>query len=215
MFVHKALAFLAASVAMTPVAVADRFSVHGTASIDAAATDNVFSTQFGNRDADVFFTVRPGGLLTYALPRMVHELNAEVELSRYIVHSDSPAIALRGGWKAMFVTGPRSEVSLQVNASRSVLSAVSAAAVSNETVVMLQPVGEVVALQGDANEYGSYTATRELRLSQSLFARGSDTDDHAEARTIGKSAEAGGTLALDRTFLNNVISSSSQRFQRV
>lgn len=206
MFVHKRLAFLVASVAMTPVALADRFSVHGTASVDAAVTDNVFSTQFSDREADLFFTVRPGVLFTHALPRMVNELNAEVELSRYAAHSDQPTIAFRGGWKALFLTGPRSEVLVQANASRSVLSAISAATIPNETVVMLQPVGQVDVTQGDFNEYGSYTATREIRLSQSVFARAGKTDDNAEAETIVTSAEAGASLGLDRSFLKNTVS---------
>lgn len=210
MFVRKVLAFLAAmlfaGLAKTPTAHADRYSVHGTASVDAAVTDNVSSATFGNREGDLFFTVRPGLLFTHALPRMINELSAEVELSRYASHADQPTIALRGGWKGLFLTGPRSEMSLQVNASRSVLSAISAATVPNETVVMLQPVGQVDVTQGDASEYASYTATRELRLSQSLFARAGKTDDNAEARTIVTSVEAGGSVGLDRVFLKNTLS---------
>lgn len=205
-FVQKALAFLLASLAMTPLAVADRFSVHGTASVDAAVTDNVFSAQFGNREGDLFFTVRPGALLTYALPRMIQELNAEVELSRYAAHADSPTVAFRGGWKALFLTGPRSEMLVQANASRSILSAISAASVPSETVVQLQPIGQVDVTQGDINEYGSWTATREIRLSQTLFARAGKTDDNAEARTIVTSAEAGGAFGIDRSFLKNTLS---------
>jgi hypothetical protein len=191
---------------MTPVAVADRFSVHGTASVDAAVTDNVFSAQFGNREGDLFLTVRPGVLFTYALPRMIHELNAEVELSRYAAHADQPTIAFRGGWKGLFLPGPRSEVLLQANASRSILSAISAASVPSETVVQLQPLGQVDVTQGDFNEYGSWTATREIRLSQTLFARAGKTDDNALARTIVTSGEAGGTVGLDRSFRSTTLS---------
>jgi hypothetical protein len=205
-FVHKALAFLVASLALTPFAVADRYSVHGTASVDAAVTDNVFSAQFGNREGDLFFTVRPGVLFTYALPRMIHELNAEVELSRYAAHADSPTVAFRGGWKALFLPGPRSEMMLTANASRSILSAISAASAPADTTVMLQPIGQVDVTQGDFNEYASWTATREVRLSQTLFARGGKTDDNAEAETIVTSAEAGGSFGIDRSFLKNTLS---------
>ncbi|MEO7094040.1 MAG: hypothetical protein ABI175_12375 [Polyangiales bacterium] len=203
---HKASAFLLASLALLPIAGADRYSVHGTASVDAAVTDNVFSAQFGNREGDLFFTVRPGILFTYALPRMIHELNAEVELSRYAAHADQPTVAFRGGWKALFIPGPRSEMLLQANASRSILSAISAATIPNETVVMLQPIGQVDVTQGDVNEYGSWTATREIRLSQTLFARAGKTDDNAEAETIVTSAAAGGAFGLDRSFLKNTLS---------
>lgn len=193
---------------MVAPAEADRFSVHGTASIDAAATDNVFSAERGaaNRDSDVFITVRPGVLLTYALPRMIHELTAELELMRYAAHADQPTIAFRGGWKSLYLPGPRSEIITQLNASKSILSAISAASAPQETTVQLQPVGQVDVLQGDASAYGSYTASRELRLSQTLFARAGTTDDNADARTRVTSAEAGVTVGVDRSFRKTTLS---------
>ncbi|MBL0214294.1 MAG: hypothetical protein IPQ07_10445 [Myxococcales bacterium] len=205
---QRASAFLAASLAMVAPAAADRFSVHGTASLDAAVTDNVFSAERGaaNRDSDLFFTIRPGALLTYALPRMMHELNAELEMMRYVVSADQPTIAFRGGWKSLYLPGPRSEVLTQANVSKSILSAISASSSPNDTVAQLQPVGQVDVLQGDANEYGSYTATREIRLSQTLFARAGKTDDNGDPQTIVTSAEAGATFGIDRSFRKSTLS---------
>ena len=207
----KAAAFLFTSLALAAPARADRYSVHGTASVDAAATDNVFSaeTSSANREGDLFFTVRPGALFTYAEPRMIHELSAELELMRYAVHSDQPTIAFRGGWKALFLPGPRSEVVVTANASKSLLSAISASTSPAETMVQLQPlqpISQVTVLQGDAGEYLSYTATREIRLSQTLFARAGKTDDNATPRTLVTSAEAGAAFGIDRTWRKDVVS---------
>jgi len=60
--------------------------------------------------------------------------------------------------------------------------------------------------QADANEYFSYIVTRELRFSQSLFARYNRTSDNAEdfeppmENTITDSAETGLAMSIDRSF---------------
>src|SRR3982751_3090312 len=114
--VLRASAFLLASLAAASWAHADRSSVHGTASVDAAVTDNVLSVPLGadNREGDILLTVRPGLLFTYAMPR-------------YAGQTDQPTIAFRGGWKSMILKSPLSEIILQANVSRSVVSAIGAA----------------------------------------------------------------------------------------
>ena len=201
-------AFLFASLTVVAPAVADRYSVHGTASIDAAVTDNVFSLSGIERSPELFFTVRPGVLFTYALPRMIHELNAELEVMRYASTQDQPTIAGRGGWKALLIPGPLSEVIVQANASRSMLSAISAASAPVDTTIGFVPIGNVDVTQGDVSEYGSYTASRAIRLSQSLFGRGGKTDDNAPdmARTIVSSEEGGGSVGIDRAFKQTTLS---------
>ncbi len=201
-------AFLFASVAVVGPAAGDRYSVHGTASIDAAVTDNVSSLGGIERSPELFFTLRPGALFTYALPRMIHEINAELELMRYATTQDQPTIAGRGGWKALFIPGPLSEVIITANASRSMLSAISAASAPVETSVALVPIGNVDVTQGDISEYGSYTASRETRLFQTVFGRAGKTDDNAPdmTRTIISSQEAGGAFGLDRSFKKTTLS---------
>lgn len=203
--VQRASAFLLASLAVVSEAHADRYSLHGTASTDLAATDNVFSGAT-ERDPDLIFTVRPGILATYALPRLMQELNLEAEAMRYGDHADKPSFAFRGGWKALILPGPLSEIMVQANISESVLSAISAASQPQDTMVQLVPIGQVDVLQADANEYGSRTMTREIRVSQSLFARASKSDDNAEMETIVTSAEAGGSFGIDRTWRRDTLS---------
>ena len=199
----RAAAILFASLALATPAAADRVSVHATASADVAATDNASSSQGGNRQADMLFTARPGMLFTYALPRMVQELSAEVEL-RQALRDDQPAVGLRGGWRALFLTGPRSELGVTANASSTLLSAASAATDPSQTMVQLQPVGQIDVIQGDVAALGSYTATRELRLSQTVFARASRADDNATM--VSTSLEVGTGISIDRTFRNDSLS---------
>ena len=197
-----------ASLAGAGPAHADRSSIHGTASVDAAVTDNVLSVPLGadNREGDILLTVRPGMLFTYAWPRFMNELNAELELTRYVGQADQPTIAARGGWKAMILKSPLSEVILQLNASRSVVSAIGAAGAPQESAVALLPINQVTALQGDFNEYSSKTLTRELRLYQTSFARAGTSDDDGMPATIVKSGEIGMSWGLDRTWKRDAIS---------
>lgn len=204
-FVHAAPAFLLVSLTFVSVGSADPFTVQGTASMDVALTDNVSTSEFGAGRGDVFFTLRPGLVLSYTLPRMVQELGAELDLT-YAAQTNQPTAAVRGGWRALVVTGPRSELTVQVNGSRTVLSALTAATMPNETVAMLQPAGVVDVTQVDLVETGSYTATREIRLAESLFARGSLTDDNATPATTTTSGEAGLSLSFDRTFQKSTLS---------
>ena len=211
MSVLKTAAFVVASLAMVGSAAADRFSIHGTVSADAAVTDNVLSVPLGsdNREGDILLTIRPGMLFTYAMPRFINELNAELEMTRYGAQTDQPTIALRGGWKGMILKGPLSEIILQVNASRSVVSAIGAATLPSETMVALLPINQVTALQADGNEYASKVLTRELRLFQTAFARAGKSDDEGMPPTRVQSGEVGMSLGLDRSFRKNSVSIES------
>lgn len=205
---HRSAAFLLASLAGVAQVHADRSSIHGTASVDAAVTDNVLSVPLGadNREGDVLLTVRPGLLFTYAWPRFMNELNAELELTRYVGQSDQPTIAARGGWKGFILKSPLSEIILSASASRSVVSAIGAATAPQETSVALLPINQVTALQGDFNEYASKTVTRELRMFQSAFARAGKSDDDGMPPTIVKSGEVGMSWGLDRSWKRDAIS---------
>src|SRR4051812_4168505 len=200
--VLRASAFLLASLAAASWAHADRSSVHGTASVDAAVTDNVLSVPLGdpNREGDILLTVRPGLLFTYAMPRVINELNAELELTRYAGQTDQPTIAFRGGWKSMILKSPLSEIILQANVSRSVVSAIGAATLPSETMVALLPINQVTALEGNFDEYSSKTLTRELRLYQNAYVRGGKSDDEGMPRTLIHSGEVGASFGLDRSF---------------
>jgi hypothetical protein len=205
--VQRSAAFLLASLAGIAQVRADRSSIHGTASVDAAVTDNVLSAPLGaDREGDVLLTIRPGMLFTYAYPRWMNELNAELELTRYVGQSDSPTIAARGAWKSIILKSPLSEIILDANINRSVVSAIGAATVPQNTSVALLPINQVTALEGGFSEYASKTLTRELRMYQSAFARAGKSDDDGMPRTIVKSAEVGMAWGLDRSWKRDAIS---------
>ena len=186
---------------------ADPASWHGSIAGDVAATDNVFAApSSGNREVDLFFTVRPGLLFSYGHPRTLHDLTAEIEVIEYVRHSDEPSLSFRFGWRGFYLVGPRTQVLTQVNAQNGILAAIASRSSAAETLPELIPVNKVNVYQADASEYLSYIATRELTLSQSLFGRASYTDDNLDDPTTVTSAEAGFGLGIDRQFRKNSLS---------
>lgn len=183
---------------------AERASWHGTLNTDAAATDNVFSgSDSASREVDLFFQIRPGLMFTYGSPRMLQELSADLEILDYTRHSDEPSVSARGGWRSVFVPGPRSEASLSVAASTAQLAGITSRSTPDESVVQLQPTGNLRVMAADVGESMSYVASREWNIGQSVFARWNKTDDEAMDPTIVESAEAGLTLTAERSFVNN------------
>ena len=73
---------------------ADNIDFHATANGSVATTDNANGTPTGQagRDADVFSDVRPGFIVTYNAPRMIHELLSEVDFL-YHLASSKPSVA--------------------------------------------------------------------------------------------------------------------------
>ena len=200
-------------------AYADLTSGHVTASGETGITDNVFSATGDNREGDMFFTLRPGFLFSINRPRFIQELQGEGELIYYLGHQSDPSLGARGGYRALVTTGPRSEMTWALNAGRSTLSAINSRPGPGQTMVQVQPDVNVIAIQGDASESGSWVATRELRLSQTLFGRFSRTDDQlpdvpdpfgmappVPANTVVTSYEGGGSFSLERSFRDDAIS---------
>jgi len=190
-------------------AAAQSTSWHGTLNGDVAATDNVFAEpgySLSNRNGDLFFQLRPGFLVARNAPRMINSLLAEAEIIHYALNSKYPSVSGRVGWNGFFLPGPRSEMVMAVNGSTGILTSLQSRSASNETMITINPVGKVTFRQADANEYFSYIVTRELRFSQSLFARYNRTSDNAEdfeppmENTITDSAETGLAMSIDRSF---------------
>lgn len=194
---------------------ADRTSWHVLANGEAAATDNVFAAPTGTtREGDIFLTLRPGFLFAWDAPRMQHDLSLEVELIEYAFHSDQPSSSLKGGYRAFFLPGPRSEAVVQLNGQNGLLSAITSRSSPDQAVVQVQPINRVDVIQGDGSAYASYQATREIRLSETIFGRYSHSDDNAldpmdaslADPTIIKSAEVGAVLGLERSFRKDSLS---------
>jgi len=186
-------------------AAADRASYHATANGDIAFTDNVFSEQRGQQDGDLFTQIRPGLRFTYGMPRMIHDLELEAEVTQYALHGHTPSLSGRAGWQSMFIPGPRSEVIVAANASTGVLNAITARTPPDQTAIQLTPLGKVDYQTADASQYASYIWSRDFRLSERLFARASSTDDNLDDPTLVTSAEAGGTIGVERTFRNSTL----------
>src|SRR5262249_14347335 len=151
--------------AAAPSAWADHYSAHLIASGDVATTDNVFSAP-SDRSADLFFQVRPGVLLAYDAPRMIHELDAEVELLEYAVHSDDPSVTFHGGWKANFLPTPRTDLTVVANASTGKVNAIVARTAPDQTGIAVTPSGSTDQSQADGSEFGSWQTSKGTRLSQ-------------------------------------------------
>lgn len=190
-------------------------SWHGTLTGDVAVTDNVFAQpgySLTNRNGDLFFQLRPGFFVTRAAPRFINTMLGEAEIIHYAFNSRYPSVSGRAGWNGFILTGPLSQMILSANASTGILTALQSRLSADETTINLNPPGKVTFQQADASEYFSLTMTRELRLSQTLFARINRTNDNAEdndppmQNTITTSAEAGGALAFERTFMMTAVS---------
>lgn len=180
-------------------------SYHATVHGDVAFTDNVFSEQRGQQDGDLFTQIRPGLRFTYGMPRMIHDLELEAEVTQYALHGSIPSLAGRAGWQGLFIPGPRSEVILSAGAATGVLNAITARTQPDQSAIQLTPLGKVDYRTADGSEYASYVLNRDYRLSQRLFGRASATDDNLEDPTLVTSAEAGATLGLERTFRNSTL----------
>lgn len=187
-------------------ATADRASIHATGTGDIGVTDNVFSERFGQRDGDLFFQLRPGVLLSYGLPRMIHDLSAEAEVTQYTRHGEEASLTGRGAWNGLFIPGPRSAITLSAGGGTGRLTGLTSRPTSDQVAVELQPLGIQRFRTGAASEFGGYQATPHLRLSQRLFARATESTDNGSERdpgtidTVVTSAEAGAAIGARRTW---------------
>lgn len=182
---------------------ADHASLHGTATGDVAATDNVFAVASDaavGPQADVYTQVRPGLLFAYDAPRMIHELTAEVELLDSFKVGGKPSVTFRGGWRAFFLPGPRSELLLAANGSTGQLNALTARTSPDQTGVGVLPAGRTDVRQADASELLSWASSKETRTSQTAFVRWTATSDTVTPPTTTQSLEVGASGGFERTF---------------
>jgi hypothetical protein len=197
-------------------AFAQHASAHVTISGDVAATDNALSSEM-NPEADVYYQLRPGLLFAYDAPRQMHELTIEMEVLQYLRHSVAASLTGRAGWRALFLPGPRSEVVAQVNGGTGQLNAITARNSPDQTVVALVPPGAVDVTTADANEYGSYTYSPEIRLTQTLIGRYSKTSDTMDTNT--QSSDYGGGVGFEYAWKHTALTIEGGvdvlRFERI
>ncbi len=184
-------------------AYADHASWHATVSGDLATTDNVFSAPTSQYpDGDVFTTVRPGMLFAYDAPRMIHELDAEIELLEYVLHSDQPSVTGRAEWKGFFLPGPRSELLLAADGSRGQLNALNARVSPDQTGIGVLPSATkpIDVSQADASAYLGWQSSKATRLSETSFAHWTATDDNQMTPTTTDVREVGASVSFSYDF---------------
>jgi hypothetical protein len=185
-------------VATASAARADRTTFHATASGSVATTDNRAGTP-RNRQGALFSDVRPGFLLTHYASRHIHELLSEVSFL-YTFFAERPSVTFRGGWRAFFLTGPRSEMSTDIQGSSGQMNALRAGDSPLETPTEVLPVGRVDVTRVSATQNGSWQAAKGSRLFERIFARYGHTDDENVllGDVIMETREVGAGFGFDR-----------------
>lgn len=181
------------------VASADNVDWHATAAGSVATTDNKNGSEVnGGRNAGVFSDVRPGMLVTYNSPRHIHELLGEVAML-YTLGADKPNVTFRGGWKAFFLTGPRSEASVNFDAAMGQINALAASQVSADNPLQVMPLGRTNTSQLSGGANMSWQATQFSRIFERLFSRRTTTEDtNPDSQVSTESFELGAAIGFDR-----------------
>lgn len=139
------------------------------ASGSVASTDNENGTE-DNKTAGLFTDIRPGMLFTYNAPRHIHELLAEVDFL-YNIRDERPTVTFRSSYKAFLITGPRSELQFDADASKGEVSALQTSAVPGQTPTQVIPTGRTETQQLSSNQNGSYQVGKGTRIFQRVFGR--------------------------------------------
>lgn len=188
--------FIAIWCLISATASADNADFHATAAGSVATTDNVNGSET-DPQGSLFTDIRPGMLFTYNAPRMIHELTTEVDLFYYFGRTQ-PNVTFRGDYKAFFLTGPRSELSLDASGSTGQINALQASTPSDQSPLLVRPEGKVNTNNAAASENGSWIATKFTRLYERGFARFTTTDNSDPAVMVTtESFEAGGGIGLN------------------
>jgi hypothetical protein len=196
-------AFVIGTLVLASPARADHTSVHATVDGEVATTDNLFAAGSADRQAEMFFTVRPGVLFAYDAPQMIHDFTAEAEVSGYLLHNDKPLITGRGGWKGLFLPGPRSQVTMTINAATGILSLLSTRTSPEDTTATVVPAGNVDVQQADSAVSTAWISSEHTRVLQGVLGRYGFTDDGSGTRT--ETREVGGNLGFERTFRKDTV----------
>lgn len=203
--------FVIGAILLAPPAWADHSSVHATASGEVATTDNLFGS---GRLFETFITVRPGLVFAYDAPQMIHDFNAEAEVTEVLTRMERPLINGRGGWKALFLVGPRLHLNFSINAGTGLLTQVASRLPSDQTFAEVMPSGEVSVSQADTGQTLSWIAGKHVRVYQGVLGRYGFTDDGAG--TTAETREVGGNLGIERSFeMNSIILDASVSYLKL
>jgi hypothetical protein len=201
------------------------YSVHVLAQAQAAWTDNLFSvpeerdpgSTLPPHEADLYYQLRPGVLVTYETPRTVHHLSYDIEANLYTEHTEAWSLQHIAGWRGFFLTSPKSEMGASAQFSTGELNALSTRTAASDGTVPVIPAGGSSFVAIDLGQNLNYAATRDVRLTQGLRARRFTTTDALETESDG--IEIGGNLGADRAWQYSAasiqVSSSFVTLERV
>jgi hypothetical protein len=198
---------VAATVLASPAAYGDAWSLHGTATGQVAATDNVFGTPDGgaggvSRESDVYVQVRPGVLAVSRSRRLIQELTAEVEALEYVRHSTDPSLSARGSWKAVFALSPTSEGTAAVAGGTGTVSALSTRSSADQGQLMVLPAGKIDVKNADAAGRLSQELDAHTRAFEGVDARW----NRVEGGGTGLDAvEVGGLAGIARAWVADTL----------
>jgi hypothetical protein len=171
-----------------------------------ATTDNVFAQPRANAEADIYTQIRPGLLFAYDSPRFIQEFSAEVEFLEYVAHSDKPSVTFRAAWQGFYTPGPRSEMTMSVDASTGQLNAMATRTSPDQVGINVVPPGQVDVQQGNATEFLSYQAGKDSRISENVFGHWTQTNDADPAIMVKTEAyETGASLSGDHSFQHDTL----------
>ncbi len=180
------------------------YSVHVIGSAQSIWTDNLYSVPESPDpdrppyESELYHQLRPGVLVTYETPRTVHNLSYDIEANVYTDHTEAWSLQHLAGWRAFFMTSPRSELGVSALFSTGDLNALATRQTASDGTLIVQPGGSSSFVSIDVGENLQYTATRELRLTQGFRARRFTTTDGLGTETDG--IEIGASGGADRSW---------------
>ena len=173
---------VAATLALTASqARAQATSAHVTLNGNVAATDNALSTG-SNEQADIYYQLRPGLLLTYDGPRAMQELSVDAEILQYLRHSTAPSLTERAQWRGVFLVSPLSEIVASAQLGTGQLNAITTQSSPDTVPVGVVPNGAIDERDIGADEYGSRTLSQAWRISEAAAAHYTGTYDTQSTR---------------------------------
>jgi len=214
------LGIIALVLAVLPnLAHADDWSLHVLGSGLTSWSDNVFSRPDEpipdpsctgdpacpplEKEADLFYQVRPGALFSYETARMIHELDYTLDGTFYTVHSEQWSLAHNVAWRGFFLTSPRSEMTTGLIYSIGQLHTFALRTAANAGKPTAQLGGAVDYVEGTANQGFTYALSRQLRLIQTAQARRFETKDDTNTTSTGTETRV--TLGLERAWRANAL----------
>lgn len=206
----SAVLALGAAAAAPRAARADGYSIHVLGHLQTAWTDNLLSAPDDDDpatnapEADFYTQISPGALVTYETPRTIHEVTADLDANLYARNDEAYSLQGRGGWRGFFLTSPNSELSTSASVAGGQTATMSTTIPASMGTGTVQPGGSNTYWSVEGAQNLSWTATRDLRVSQGLRLRRFETEDDDSGLASGGS-ELGLSGGLDRGWVYSAV----------